>query len=332
MKKITTSVALIFAFCIFCNKAQAICHTNSSQMSKIVEKVCSSCAFPITIGGKKVSSHGSMPETDFGVTSPECICPGPPPMVERPGITVGYYDPSILIDVVTTPYCFLGMGFKFKVDAKMIGNIGTEQAAGDGGIDFFQSHQYVFPIFAMLGLLEDLSCEKAPDPAVGYITEVDPLWQDDGLAGIISPEALLFGNPATNLACMADAVSSQVGKPIDKLFWCKGAWGNAYPLTGNTGAKDFVEDSASIAASIIYKLHRQLGLWQSWGKAALCEPIPAPIWTKSAYRLQIMAPISSPKGIGIGKTGLLWSFNKNIPGIGDNFSYLVFKKKDCCAF
>ena len=108
--------------------------------------------------------------------------------------------------------------------------------------------------------------------------------------------------------------------------------GFPYPLTGNTFTKNYVEDSASVAASIIYKLHRQLILWGSWGQAGLCGYFPAPIWRKSAYRIQLVSPIVNSFATTIGTSGLTWTSGKNPPFIGDNFGYLLFKKRECCAF
>ncbi|MDZ7818224.1 MAG: TraU family protein [Aliarcobacter sp.] len=68
-----------------------------------------------------------------------------------------------------------------------------------------------------------------------------------------------------------------------------------------------------MAASLIYKLHRQLILWGSWGQAGLCGYYPAPIWRKSAYRLQIVTPILSPYAKTTGTTGMMWSFGENPP-------------------
>ncbi|EAJ4838564.1 conjugal transfer protein TraU, partial [Campylobacter jejuni] len=83
---------------------------------------------------------------------------------------------------------------------------------------------------------------------------------------------------------------------------------------------------------MIYKLHRELILWESAGQLGLCGEYPMPIWRKSSYRLQILAPVPHPMGMGIGQSGILWSFAKNYPVAGDNFTFMVFKKKECCAF
>ena len=49
---------------------------------------------------------------------------------------------------------------------------------------------------------------------------------------IINPEALLFGNPIAQTACVADSVAATVSQPIDPLFWCMGSWVRLSPVGG----------------------------------------------------------------------------------------------------
>ena len=274
IKKMIAGVAFAASLVLFPNKAEAVCKPNPAQLAQTVFATCYACMLPLSIAGVRVL-HGHMPDPQGSVGSPICVCPMPPPLFIRIGIPVSFYEPSRLIDVVKDPYCFAGMGFGMSLNP--MGG-GTKGDGVDRTRTFFQSHYYIFPIYSILELMTDFICLEKTGFDMAYITEVDPLWQDDMLTAIINPEALLFGNPITNLACIADSVSSQINVSLDPLFWCKGSWGNAYPLTGNTNTKDYVEDSASVAASMIYKLHRQLILWGSWGQAGLCGYYPAPIW------------------------------------------------------
>lgn len=319
---------LIFIFLLFIQvNLFAVCAPTGALTVDIILKADYTAMFPLRIAGIPIIP-GRMPDIGGSVSSPICICKDPIPRI---GIPVSFFEPSRLIEVVKDPYCFPSMGFGLPTSGGAIGGTSGDDGVGNQST-FYQAHYYIFPIYALLELLTDFICLQSTGFDMAYITEVDPLWNNDTLSAIINPEALLFGNPIANLACMADAVSSAVFQPLDPLFWCKGSWGNAYPLTGQTGADGYIEASASVAASLIYKLHRQLILWGSWGQAGLCGYYPAPIWRKSAYRLQIVTPIPSPYATTIGTTGMLWSFGKNPPFIGDNFSYLLFKKRECCAF
>lgn len=305
----------------------AVCSSNGALTADIILKADYTAMFPLRIAGITVVP-GRIKDVGGSVSSPICVCPDPFPRI---GIPVSFFEPSRLIEVVKDSYCFPSMGFGLSTSAGKLSGTSGDDGVGNQST-FYQAHYYVFPIYALLEILTDFICLQSTGFDIAYITEVDPLWNNDTLSAIINPEALLFGNPVSNLACMADAVSSAVFEPIDALFWCKGSWGNAYPLTGQTGADGYVEASASVAASLIYKLHRQLVLWGSWGQAGLCGYYPAPIWRKSAYRLQLVTPISNPFATTIGTTGTIWSFGKNPPFVGDNFSYLLFKKRECCAF
>jgi len=321
MKKIMLS--LFFSLSLF-----AKCIQDPSALATALFKLDYSAILPISIGGIPVAK-GRMPDSINRVVKPICICPFPPPIFIRIGIPIGYFNPDRMIDAVKAPYCFASLGI--SIDG-VYGNAGV-QGDKEGEHTFFQAHMLFFAPFEMLGILTDSVCFQAPNELdIGYMTEIDPMWNDDTLAALIQPEALLFGNPVTNLACMADSISAQADYANPALFWCKGSWGNAYPMTGRVVANDLVQSSASVAAELIYKLHRQMQMWATWGEAALCSKYPAPIWQKDAYRMQLLTPIPHPAAMAIGKTGILWSFSKNPPFKGDNFGYIIFRKKDCCAF
>ena len=321
MKKLISIFLLAFQIHLF-----AVCAPTGALTVDIILKADYTAMFPLRIAGIPIIP-GRIQDVGGSVSSPICVCSDPIPRI---GIPVSFFEPSRLIEVVKDPYCFPSMGFGLPTSGGAIGGTSGDDGVGNQST-FFQGHYYHFPLYKLLEMFIDSMCFESEDFDIAYITEVDPLWNSDTLSAIINPEALLFGNPIANLACMASSVSAAVANiPLDILFWCKGSWGNAYPLTGQTGGDGYVEGSASVAASLIYKLHRQLVAWASWGY--LCSKYPAPIWTKSAYRLQLISPIPSPYASVIGTTGTLWSFGKNPPFIGDNFGYLIFKKRECCAF
>ena len=305
------------------------CEASPADMIKMLGDLDYEAMLPLKIGGVTFLK-GRMPDTFNAVNQVICTCPAPPPIFTRFGVPVGFFNPDRLIDSVKDPYCFKGLGF----DLDMKGNKGHQ--ANDvlsGEHTFYQAHMAMFIPMQLLGVGVDFLCFQAPNPIdIGYLTEVDPLWNDDELGALIQPEALLFGNPIVNLACIADSVTAQLDRPLSLLFWCKGSWGNAYPMTGRVVSNDYVQSAASAAAGLIYKLHRQLIFWMTWGHAALCHKIPFPIWQKDAYRMQLILPRAHKKAIVIGKTGLFWTSLKNIPFMKpDNFSFVIFRKKDCCA-
>ncbi len=295
----------------------------------VIEKMCYSCVLPIKIGGIPVSV-GPMVDYTIPIPGPLCECPAPPPIFVRIGIPISFFEPNRLIEIVSDAYCYPLMGFSLGSS----GTLGGQKNSGSSSKHTFaQAHYIIFPAYSIMQIFTDVLCVEMTEVDIGYVTEIDPLWNNDELGAFISPEALLFGNPVTNLACVADSVSAGVGFPLDPLFWCMGSWGNTYPLSGHKPTGDsYIQDTAGIAAKLIYKLQRELILWQSWGPLGLCSPVPAPIWTKTAYRLQIISPVPHFIAVTPGQTGLEWDYGKNVPMQFDNFGYLLFKKKDCCAF
>ena len=313
------SIGIAFAKCIA---------TPTNLMTEIF-KLDYSAMLPLKIASVTILP-GNMPDTINTVNQPICTCPAPPPIFIRIGIPVGFFNPDRLIDSVKDAYCFEGVG----VNLDMHGNDGVQASDPNSGEhSFFQTHIMMFAPFEILNIATDFICLQSPSALdILYMTELDPMWNDDALAALIQPEALLFGNPVTNLACIADSIAAQTNHSLPELFWCKGSWGNAYPMTGSVTSGDLVQSSASAAAELIYKLHRQLMMWATWGEPALCHKYPLPIWEKDAYRMQLILPIPEQKAMSIGKSGLLWDYSKNIPFKGDDFSYVIFRKKNCCAF
>ena len=329
MKRFKLFVKLKFLLIVLVlNVNSHACEENSQALTDIVSDLCYECIFPITISGITLIT-GPMDDPNPSSRMPLCICEDPFPRI---GIPVSFFEPSRLIEVVSEPYCFPSFGFKGSIglDGMLAGN--KQKGGTTSKRNFMQSHYVIFPILSVLGVVMDFLCLESSGVDYAYITEVDPLWNSDTLAAIISPEALLFGNPVTNLACIADSVSSNFGRPIDVLFWCMGAWGNAYPMTGSQPAKDsYMMDVASIASKMIYKMHRELVLWGSVGSKGMCSKYPMPIWKKTAYRLQPVIPVATSEAIVIGEAGLKWDSMKNPPNSFNNYSLVLFKKRDCCA-
>ena len=328
MKKIIISIFLLFSFT---QKAKALCAANPSQQIVTITSLCYACMFPLRIAGV-TATPGIMPDPLGSVGSPICTCPMPPPIFIRIGIPVSFFEPSRMIDVVKDPFCFESLGFGIPSSYGLLSGFKGAGEADNSKHSFFQAHYMIYPVYSILELMTDFICLEMTGVDVGYMTEVDPLWQDDMLTALIQPEALLFANPISNFACMADSAASQVFMPLDLLFWCKGSWGNAYPMTGRVVSGNYIEAAASSAGSLLYKLHRELMAWGSWGQLGLCGYYPAPIWRKSAYRLQLIAPIPHPMATTIGQSSFMWGAGKNIPGVSTNFGFMLFKKRECCAF
>jgi conjugal transfer pilus assembly protein TraU len=326
MKKFILTLLLIIA-ANSNNRLEAVCLPHDFAGLTVLTKMCHTCIFPLTISGITLL-RGPMPDPSPTSVGPICLCTDPFPRV---GIPISFFEPSRIMEVVSDAFCFPTLGIDMgSVSTGMIG--GTKGHRSTQHNTFMQVHYMIFPIYAQIELIVDFLCLESTGVDYAYITEVDPLWNSDTTSAFMYPEALLFGSPVTNLACIADSVASSAGYPLDPLFWCMGSWGNSYPLTGHKDTTlSFVQDTAAIAARMIYKLHRELILWGSFGNKGLCGYYPMPIWLKTAYRLQIIDPVPNPIAMPIGETGLMWDYLKDIPNSFDNFGYLLFKKRDCCV-
>ena len=110
-----------------------------------------------------------------------------------------------------------------------------------------------------MNLLTDLACQDQGGFDLLYLTELDPLWQDDELSFLLNPEAALFANrprrPPARLTAWRRA-------PDFRLTTCSGARVArvpCYPLVGstahNTGG---IDTSLLLTQRMASKLH---GSW-----------------------------------------------------------------------
>lgn len=297
-----------------------------------VSDVCWKCIFPITIMGMKVQGGGG-PDTS-SPKSPLCVCKRPPLPVPIPGIPLSFWEPVRLVDVTRTPYCLVSMGGIKIGDTGVRGHGDVRYEKGGHKHSFYQIHWYMYPIIYWLELLMDFICLEQHSIDLMYLTELDPFWNDDEKSIFLNPEALLLGTPPAQMACAADCVASSVHLPLDPLFWCNGCQGSLYPFTGtindHTGG---VQASLLLVGRMMAKLHRELLLWGYMGKDGLCGKYVMPIMRKSQYRTQMVYPIPQTTACQpLGATELIWQAGREYPYQGSDFSYLIWRKRDCCAF
>ncbi len=293
--------------------------------------------FPIKLAGITLISASGNYDTPDQASFPICICPVPPPLFFRPGIPVSFWEPARIIETVWTPYYFPFIGAGLGTSLAASGTLtGSNNNLNDGEVDqstFGQAHYMIFPVWSMLELLTDLVCIEHSGFDVAYITEIDPLWQDDELAFIIQPEALLFANQFAQMACIADSVSVNAWRPMEALFWCIGSGGSSYPLTGHVNDSKIIQANATIAARMIYKLSRELLICDT--NVNLCGCVPTPIWIKPNYKLQAARPMVQTKAWPIGKSQFFYGAGLNPPyrgakGPAGEFLWILFRKRSCC--
>lgn len=288
--------------------------------------VCWECLFPMTVSGINVTpSHQDFTEHSKVV----CVCPGTPPKV---GIPLTFWEPTRLIDVTRHAYKLIGLGgiSVGKETVKNRGSIGMVDEATQSS--FYHVHWYTYPIFSLLGLFTDFICVEKGEIDMAYMSELDPLWNDDQWALLVNAEAGFFANAEAQLACIADCTASSFGRPIDELFWCAGCVGSLYPFTGtvahHVGA---IQASSLLMQRIIAKLHRMLAI-KGYEKNEFCEAQIMPIFKKSLYKSQMIYPIPQTSGPcqALGKSDVIWGAGKSFPFKGEDFVYLIWTKKQCC--
>jgi conjugal transfer pilus assembly protein TraU len=298
-----------------------------------ITDICWSCMFPFTIGAVPVvPSPGNLPDTP-NPSNPVCVCVK---VIPLPGIAIGFWEPTRLIDVTKEPFCFVSMGGeKIATDTILPVGRGHAPASTEQSVATWHVHYYIYPILYLLQIITDVICIEIDGFDLGYISELDPLWQDDELTFFINPEAILFGNLIAQTVCAADCVKATTGLPFDALFWCAGCHGGMYPLNGRVQAHyGSIQSSVLMAERVLYKMHRMLMAWVTSGEAALCQPYPSPIIKKSQYRTQLTTPISMVGNKGckqLGMSNVLYDTGKEIPVKGEDFGYLIWRKRNCCA-
>ena len=309
-----------------------------------ITDICWSCILPISIGQFKVGGGMSPSKRDTkNPSSPLCACSRGGQPIPIPGITLGFWEPARMIDVTRSKFCMVGLGINLGSNNSV--SMGTyNRAHGKGRIahnSFYHLHYYVYPLIYWLELITDLICLEQATFDVAYLSELDPMWNDEKIQTLLNPEAFLFGNPAAQAACVLDCVSSTVDMPRDELFWCSGCWGNIYPFSGaNADHVGGVQNSSLLSSRILAKMHR-VGLAKSTSTSsasingAICKKQTALKIKKSQYKLQMVYPKSTRGAIGcwpVGMSDMLYSSFREYPWDGQDWSYVIWRKRNCCVF
>ena len=334
LKSVLVSFIALLGACLWPAKAAAVDTCNGNFVNPIGD-ICWDCMFPLSIGPLSIAG-GEHPDTqNYG--SPICLCPMPAPPFIRIGIAIGFWEPVRLADVSQDPWYFVNLG-GIEIDPGFnIGHKASEAGAERGGAGSYHVHWYIYPLFYWLELLADFACVERSNFDVAYLSEIDPLWQDDELSYLINPEAALFANPIAQAACAADCTSvTTTGRNIPGLFWCAGCHGTVYPMNGNIQADNSRIQGGLLAAErMTFKLHRQLAAFTTSGPSAICQKQISPIWPREQYRYQLVNPVPHLSGPGTcpraGTATMVYEEGMTYPGPGEDLGFLVWRKRNCCA-
>lgn len=314
---------LLFVFTLLVSSNCALAKCTGKFVNPLTD-ICWDCIFPISIGN--VKSGGKNPDTD-NPSNPICMCSEPFPRV---GVSVGFWEPVRMVDVTRSPFCFPSLG-GISMDPGLKLGTGTKPRSTGSATAFWHVHWYIYPLIYWLELLTDFICLEHASFDIAYLTEFDPMWGDDSLTAILNPEAALFGNLAAQTACAADCAAATLHKPMDKMFWCAGCQGSIYPLSGHfQGYVGDIQSSLNAVERFSYKLHRELIEWGTAGKKGQCGKYPMPVMQKSQYRSQLTVPIPSDC-YPFGAATNTYESGKTIPVTGEDYGYLIWRKRNCCA-
>lgn len=313
-----------------------------------------SALYPIKLAGTQVSPSGTG-APDESVNDPLCACEDDLGIFV-PGFTQGMYEPTHLIELVRKPDCMLSLGGADLnlTSGRAQGNIGHSESAEGDSPAFWHYHYFSYPLLMMLEMASPNRCgDGHMSMDLLYLSELDPTWMDSELGFFANPEAAIFANPVAIAACIADTVAASTGKPLDELFWCAGAWGGLYPLTGYIQNKSSVPSKTSLLATrSIAALHRRLLARKTVGKDAMCSAPLFPNIPKTQYKMSMMYPVPERGGSRtvsqenqdgsttsqdyntdgaheIGAPALMWGEWRNIPSKEDSV-YLLWRYNDCC--
>ncbi|WP_374045717.1 TraU family protein [Massilia sp. YIM B04103] len=307
--------------------------TCTGRFPNPITDICWSCILPISLGGQRMADLGG--QEDIGNPgSPICSC-GVNPTV---GLSIGFWEPARHVEVVRRPFCLVSLGGVDLNPGVAAPEAGRHTDASGEQNSFYQAHFYVNPALYWLQVIADFPCLERAGFDLAYMTEVDPLWNDDELTLILNPEAALFANPVAIAACAADCVAATAGFSRAELFWCAGCQGGMYPLDGHVSNHlGGVRTAELLSQRLTAKMHRELLAWGRHGAAGLCGPYFLPVMDKAAYKSQLTYPIAATgKEAGrccrpFGRTSVLWGAGKEYPVKGEDFAFMLFRKGNCCV-
>ena len=309
----------------------------TGKMLNPIADICWQCIFPITLGPAIIapSPFGAADTPNF--SSPVAICPKAVFPFIRIGLAIGFWEVLATAEVTRSPFCMVSLGgTRFANSTQSPSGTGKKNSGTNhtGMKDsFYHAHWMIYPVLNFMSLFTNEFCQNNSDIGIAYMSEFDPLWNNNELSGVLEPEAILFANPIAQAACIADCVAASGWTAVDSLFFCAGCNGSMYPIAGNVSAQyGGIQGAELITERLTFRLHRLFMLNKTSGPDAQCVSYPTGIIIKSQYRTQLAHPIPQTMGTccqAYGSTTTLSQLGKEFPISGENFSYLVWRKRNC---
>lgn len=299
-----------------------------------ITDVCWSCIFPITIGGMKIMDKGK--EDTPNPRKIICTCPKTP--VPQVGVPVSFWEPIRVVETTRTPWCLMTLGGvqMMKTGTQLHGTVKHNRNRRMRS-SYYNVHYITYPVLNILGALMDWACLEnsgASDINI-WFSELEASWMDDETHMLMHPESLAFANPIAQAACAIDCVTASSGFANDAMPWCSGCQGSMYPMSGSVGSHvGGVQASLLTTSRILGKMHRVLREKITSGDSALCQPHYSPVLKKSQYKTQMSYPKPNVSGSQtcnpLGRSSALWGSGRSYPNSGEDFSYILWRKRNCC--
>ena len=305
------------------------CYAGSScDFFDPITDVCWWCMFPIRIGGVKVSLGFN--NVDYAdVNSPVCVCMTPLPRI---GITVSFWEAVRLAETVKSPWKFPDLCLDLSI-AKVPTGSTTSSGINAQEKQSWQVHWIMYPIMEALDVATDFACLDHSGYDLAYASELDPAWNDDFTSVFVYPETILFANPIAEFACIPDRILTSAKRfGLEPLFWCAGNWGTTYPFESQTECDNPTISAALAVAKVNAMLHRNLVAKKTIGGAALCGIGYSFIFPKKEYKYQLAKPIRGGSCFPVGEDSVWWTEGKERLTDDTYHTFVIWRKRDCCAF
>jgi hypothetical protein len=193
---------------------------------------------------------------------------------------------------------------------------------------------------------------------IPWFSELDVSWRHQELAKLFSPgkgkELKSKANVESMKNCEKDCEASNKREPVlenNDYWWCAGCLGPLYPLTGHVGNHiGGIQSSSLIMHRALAKIHflRTFFEWPTgYDPNEYCHQRVFNYLPKTFYKTQLVYPTPDKKTTKIGnyKKGYCHPFGQSVQGWatakkkseaqqrpdgGEDFTYLVWTKVQCC--
>jgi conjugal transfer pilus assembly protein TraU len=277
---------------------------NAGIWNELIGGVCWDQMFPIRIAGRLMGGGNSGdPQNANKVVGCRCAPTRGNPLGSV-GFTIGLWQPSLLVEAVSHPFCFPSMG-GIDIGGQNTGGIGLAGAVGDTdapsqGISntkagYFNVHILSWPLLWMFNIFNIPNCNGTGYNGMNLLlqSEFYPTWNNDLLAMLESPEEVLYAGPLGALTEAGECAYLTLpgGMPIDAAYFSAGCWGGIYPMVGDNMTNGDPIRTSSLDAVRMLALGFRLGFMRkSEGTAVDCGPKRTYVLPKQQYRMQIIFP------------------------------------------